>query len=244
MIDTRDAAALISKRGQMIGVWCGYGFVLLFFIASWPIAEFIPPPSPLLSGEQLLSKYADNITMVRLAMPLGLIAGMLVVPFSITMAIQLARLEGRIPFWGFTCASAGACNAVAFYLPFIFFSAGYYRMDRAPDLVLLISDMAWLEYLMVWPPIIMQILCVAIVGLSYKGPLTILPRWFCWLSIWISLLIMPAGLVIFFKSGPFAWNGVISWWIPASSFGLYWLLLSWMMGRAVQNHEHEAATSN
>lgn len=240
-IDQTQKSLPMSKTAQMVGVWCGLGFVFWFFFASWPMAQFIPPPSPTLTGEQLLAKYADNIWMVRAAMPVGLIAGMLVVPFSVTMAIQIARLEGRIPFWAITCVAAGACNAVAFYLPFIFFSAAYYRLDRAPELVQLISDMAWLEYLMVWPPIIMQILCVAIVGLSYKGPLQILPRWFCWLSIWVSLLIAPAGLVIFFQTGPFAWNGLISWWIPAGTFAGYWLILTWIMRNAVLQHAAEAA---
>lgn len=232
----QSAGQYVSPKAQMLGVWCGLGFVFWFFFASWPMAQFIPPPSPTLSGEELLARYAGNIWMVKAAMPVGLIAGMLVVPFTVTMSIQLARLEGPIPFGAITNLLAGACNAVAFYLPFIFFSAAYYRADRAPDLVLLLSDMAWLEYLMVWPPIIMQILCVAIVGLSYKGPLDILPRWFCWLSIWVSLLIVPASLVIFVYDGPFAWNGLISWWIPAGSFAAYWVLLSWMMRRAVLDH--------
>lgn len=231
----------VNKTPQLIGVWSGLAFVFLFFLASWPMAQFIPPPSPMLSGEELLAKYADNIWMVRASMPVGLLAGMFIVPFTATMAIQIARLEGRVPFWAITCVGAGAANAVAFYLPFVFFSAGYYRLDRDPELVRLISDMAWLEYLMVWPPIVMQILCVAFAGLTYKGPLRIFPRWFCFLSLWVSLLIAPAGLVVFFTSGPFAWNGIISWWIPCLSFASYWLVLVWIMRRAVIDHAKEVA---
>lgn len=229
----------MNKTAQMIGVWCGVGFVVLFFVASWPMSHFMPPPSPLLSGEELLAKYSDNIFMVRASMPVGLIAGMLVVPFSTVLAIQLARLEGRIPFWAITCVGAGAANAVAFYLPFFLFATAYYRLDRSPELVQLISDLTWIEFVTVWPPVVMQILCVAFVGLSYKGPLQIIPRWFAFLSLWMAFLIMPAGLVVFVHDGPFAWNGIISFWIPAASFGTYFLLLAWMMRRAVLNHADE-----
>lgn len=229
----------MNKTAQIVGCWCGFGFVFLFFFACWPMAHFLPPPPPTLTGAELLARYADNIGMIRASMPVGMIAGILVVPFSTTMAIQLARLEGKVPFWAITCVGAGAANAVAFYLPFFLFATAYYRLDRSPELIQLISDMTWIEFVTVWPPVVVQILCVGIVGLGYKGPLTIIPRWFAFASLWIALLIAPAGLVVFFKTGPFAWNGIISFWIPAVAFGSYWVALSWMMRRAVLDHEAE-----
>jgi hypothetical protein len=229
----------MNKSAQMVGVWCGLGFVLLFFFACWPMAHFMPPPSPLLTGDELLAKYSDNIFMIRASMPAGMIAGVLVIPFTATMAIQLARLEGRMPVWAITCVGAGAANAVAFYLPFFIFATAYYRLDRSPELIQLMSDLAWIEFLTVWPPVVMQMLCVAIVGLTYKGPLTIIPRWFSFLSLWMAFGILPAGFVQFFKTGPFAWNGIIGFWLPAFCFGGYFLLLAWIMRRAVLNHAEE-----
>ena len=233
----------MNKTAQMVGVWCGLGFVFFFFFACWPMSHFLPPPSPLLTGEELLAKYSDNIFMIRASMPVGMIAGVLVIPFSTTMAIQLARLEGRIPFWAITCIGAGAANAVAFYLPFFIFAAGYYRLDRSPELVQLLSDLAWIEFVTVWPPVVMQMVCVAIVGLTCKGPLQIIPRWFAFLSLWMACGILPAGLVQFFKIGPFAWNGIIGFWIPAVCFGAYFVVLTWMMRRAVLNHAEEHAAN-
>lgn len=231
----------MSTRAQLVGVWCGLAFVFLFFFACWPMAEFLPPPSPLLSGEELLAKYADNIFMIRASMPVGMIAGVLVIPFSTTMALQLARMEGRVPFWAITCFGAGAANAVAFYLPFFIFATAYYRLDRSPELIQLMSDLAWIEFVTVWPPVVMQMLCVAFVGLSYQGPLQIVPRWLAYLSLWMALGIAPAGLVQFFKTGPFAWNGLISFWLPAFCFAMYFLVLVWAMRRAVLNQAEEAA---
>lgn len=234
----------MNKTAQLVGVWCGVGFVLAFFFACWPMSHFMPPPSPLLSGEELIAKYSDNIFMIRLAMPVGMIAGVLVIPFSATIAVQLARLEGRVPIWAITCVGAGAANAVAFYLPFFIFATAYYRLDRTPELIQLMSDLAWIEFVTVWPPVVMQMLCIAIVGLTYKGPLQIIPRWFAFLSLWMAGGVLPAGFVQFFKAGPFAWNGVIGFWLPAFCFGAYWLLLSAMMYRAVQQHASEEQNDN
>jgi hypothetical protein len=40
---------------------------------------------------------------------------------------------------------------------------------------------------------------------------------------------VPACLLTFFKTGPFAWNGLLAFWVPATVFGLWF----WVVGFAV-----------
>lgn len=226
----------VSPKAQMFGWWSGIAFFFLFFLACWPMARFIPPPSPTLSGEELIAMYSDNILMIRAAMVVGLIGAMLLVPWSATLSIQVARMEGKVPFWAITCFGAGIANAVAFYLPFIFWAGGYYRMDRMPELVQLISDITWLEFVMVFPPYALQTLAIAIPGLAYKGDNVIFPRWFCFLSIWVCILIIPGGFALFFYSGPFAWNGLLAFWTPVTVFTIYFAAVLPIVRKAIRNH--------
>jgi len=38
----------------------------------------------------------------------------------------------------------------------------------------------------------------------------------------------PASFIVFFKDGPFAWNGVFVWWVPVTAF-LVWFLPNFTM---------------
>lgn len=37
-------------------------------------------------------------------------------------------------------------------------------------------------------------------------------------NIWVVILFLPAGIITLFKTGPFAWDGLIAFWIPALVF--------------------------
>jgi hypothetical protein len=39
--------------------------------------------------------------------------------------------------------------------------------------------------------------------------------------------------VVFFKSGPLAWNGLLTWWIPLSVYGAWLVVMAWLLLRAI-----------
>ena len=50
----------------------------------------------------------------------------------------------------------------------------------------------------------------------------------------------PASLLGFFKSGPFAYNGLLAFWLVAIDFFLWMLVMSAVAFRAVSNDERRA----
>jgi hypothetical protein len=65
---------------------------------------------------------------------------------------------------------------------------------------------------------------IAIAVLTDKNPEPIFPRWVGYLNVWTAVLIIPAGLIEFFKTGPFAYDGAISFWFV-------WLVFfGWIIG--------------
>lgn len=226
---------------QRFGVWSGIGFFMLFWIALVIFMGFLPPPSPTLTGQEILASYAEHLFGLRFALWLAFLGTMLLVPWSAVIAMQMARIEGRYPMLAVTSFGAGVANAVAFYLPFVFWAAAAYRMDRMPELVQLMSDLAWLEFVMLYAPFAVQTATVAVVGLTDKSATPTFPRWFCFLSFWTVLLVVPGGFAVFFQSGPFAWNGLLAFWTPVVIFCIYFLTLVALLFKAINRQEAAAA---
>ena len=102
-----------------------------------------------------------------------------------------------------------------------------------------LNDMGWLPFDgFVWT-IIWQNLVIGMAALMDKRARPIFPRWYGYLSIWCSFLYLPAGFNVFFKDGPLAWNGAISWWVLlAAIFG--WLMTTtWLLLKAITRQEQE-----
>jgi hypothetical protein len=227
---------------QRFGVWSGVGFFFLFWLACITLSGFVPPPAPTLSGQDLLTLYRGHFFGIRFAMMVAYLAALLLVPWTAVISIQMARIEGRYPMMSLIAFGAGIANAVAFYMPFIFWSAAFYRAGRSPDLVQLFSDTAWLEFVMLYAPFAMQTAAIAVVGLSDKGPAPTFPRWFCYLSIWVAIATIPGGFADFFQGGPFAWNGLIAFWIPVTVFCVYFAALVPLLFKAIKRQEIEERT--
>ena len=122
-------------------------------------------------------------------------------------------------------------------LPFMFWSAGYFRPDRPPELVLLMSDMAWLEVVMYFSPFSVQCVAIAFAGFMDRSEHRVFPRWCCYVMLWTAILYLPASMAIFFFSGPFAFNGLIAFWVPVVVFSNYILVLAYVMNNYVKVQE-------
>lgn len=204
-----------------LGLWgCGIGFGVLFFVGLMPLAHFIPPPSPQLSGAQLMAEFGPHLAWVKFGILVGLLGAALLIPWSAMVSLQIARMEQgrRVPLWALFSFGAGCVNAVAFILPFIFWAGAFYRGDRSPELVQLINDMTWLEFLMFFPAFSMQLFCLAMAGFTQRQGPPVFPRWFLYLNLWMATIGGTGLISIFFFSGPFAWNGLVGFWLPVGSY--------------------------
>jgi len=229
-----EGAAAINPsivRYQRLAIWSGVLFATLFFVALL-MAGFIPPPSPQLSGPELMTLYHDRLVWVKAAMPVAILAAGLSLPWNAVIAGHIARIEGQsggMPILAITSFGAGTINTLFFYLPFIFWAGAFFRADRNPELLQLMSDTAWLAVVMLFSAAFVQNLCIALAGFADKSDRPVFPRWSCFAILWIAILFVPGALGIFFFSGPFAWNGLIVFWIPATVFGSEIMLLAYVM---------------
>ena len=85
-----------------------------------------------------------------------------------------------------------------------------------------INDFGWFLYLYTWPPFSVWALAIALAILWDTSERPAFPRWAGYMNLWLALLLVPAGLMLFFKSRPFAYDGIITFWVPTVAF-FFWI---------------------
>jgi hypothetical protein len=73
---------------------------------------------------------------------------------------------------------------------------------------------------------------VTIVALAGKSQNPVFPRWFGYQSIMTLVGLLPDQMLFFFKTGPFAWNGILGFWVPLTMFGSWFVTMFVLLRRA------------
>jgi hypothetical protein len=156
----------------------------------------------------------------------------LTIPFAALMASHVRRIEG--PFAPLFCINlcAGAAGVVAIFMPAMLLAAASYRPERSPELTQTLNDLAWIPFIMNGPPAILQAVSFGIAVLSDRSERPAFPRWLGFYNFWVAFCFLPACILVYFKTGPFAWNGLLSFWLAATVFGTYFILMGVMFIRA------------
>jgi len=222
---------------QRLFTWSGIVGVVLFFV-GFVFAGFIPPPSPSLTPTAVAAHYVEHANGVRFGMVLTLISGMFVMPMVGVMSAQIRRIQGISSAVVYAQISAGAAGTVFFFLGAVAFLTTAYRPERAIELTYVLNDFSWIMAVITWPPACMQCLIIGIAVLSDPGRPPVFPRWVGFLNFWVAIGFMPSGLLPFFKSGPFAWNGLLVFWLAGSVFVAWFIGMTVVLLRAIRQEEN------
>ncbi len=205
---------------------CGALFVLLLFPAMIMIG-LLPPMSPLRTAVEVAEFWSTNTGLKRCGLVIMLAAAGLQVPFGALIAIRIRRMEGRPSALAYVQIMAAALGVVAILLPTFAFAAASYRPERDPEVTQALNDLAWLPFVMNWPAATIQCL---VIGFAIFGAVhTVWPRWLGYFNVWCGFIFAAGGLVVLFKDGVFAWNGLLAFWLVAVFFGVWFLVMSWFL---------------
>ena len=209
---------------QRYSIFSGIFGMVLFFI-SLLLAQWLPIPAPSMSADEVATMYQANTSMIRLCGTLMATSTFFVGPFYAVVYVQLKRLEGNAHTMAATQLCVGAANLIFFLLPGILICVAAYRPERPVDVTYALNDMVFLVMIMPWQFAAMQAVACGLAIIRSSQKVVIFPRWVAFANFWIALLFVPGTLIPFFKTGPFAWNGLLAFWIPAVVFGGWYLLM-------------------
>ena len=146
----------------------------------------------------------------------------------------MKRIEGRFSPLVYAQIAAAACLAIEFIYPCAWWGLAAFRPTDDPEIIQRLNDLAWLAFLGIVSTGMVQAFMLAILTLSDTRADPVYPRWFGYLNLWCGTLFFPAGLIFFFKDGPFAWNGILAWWVALTAFTIWMIAVTAMTAKAIK----------
>jgi hypothetical protein len=150
-------------------------------------------------------------------------------PGSIAFGIMLAKIEGRWPLWSITTAVCGVFISLIVFFNACAWIVAAYRPETGADVIQAWSDWAWFAFLLGWIYLAIEMIASGVVELLDDRPEPMIPRWLTWLTFAGAATLFFAAGPAFFKSGPFAYHGLLAFYLPVIIWGAYLVLTTFYM---------------
>lgn len=211
----------MNTKTQRLCAWSTPVFLALFLIGILILARFVPPPSPSLAADELARIFNENRNGIRLGCLVAMLGVGLLGPFVAVISVQLKRIEGESSPLAYAQLVLGAYLLIVIIGPLTNLEAAAFRADRAPELIQLVSDQAWLLFVGGFYPLVAQLTVIGVAILRDRSENPVFPRSLAYVNFWCAIGSAPAAGINFLKDGPLAWDGVMSWWIPVTAFTVW-----------------------
>lgn len=220
---------------QRLCAWTGPAAVVLSMLGMVVVGGYIPATNPAGSATEIARFYTENTGSIRLGMIISMIGFTLFVPFGIAIAMQTRRME-KVPVMTYVQIASVAISALEGVMSTCIWLTASFRPDEvSPELTRALHDLGWITFLVDVPPFSVWMVAIGIAILRDRNPVPIFPRWLGFLNFWVALLILPALLLPFFKTGPFAYNGILALYLPFGSFFIWMVIMTFALFRALGN---------
>ena len=224
----------MSARNQRFCLYGGLLFIVMFF-AGWGLtAGFMTPlPTPRESPLQVARFFGGDTFAIRLGLLITIAGAPLQAFFAALIAEHMRRIEGVLAPLASAQLVLGGLAVLLVTLPCFVWEVAAFRPTRDPNLIALLNDVAWLSFIGAFAPAAAQSIAIglAVIGDGRERP--VFPRWVAYFNFWAALLFIPGGIVFFAHRGPFAWNGIFPFWIPAAVFGAWFLVMFAVLRSAI-----------
>jgi hypothetical protein len=200
-------------------------------LIGWLISGMLPVPmGPSSSTDEVVAFFTDAPDRVMAGFVLSSIGVVLMAPMLALISVHMLRMEGRMPVLAFTQLLVAAVTVVINMFPQMIFAIAAFRVDRDPGDIVLLNDAAWLLLFTGITPFMVQNVAIGVAILRDRTE--IFPRWLGYLNLLVAFSFVPDVLAYFFKTGPFAWNGVFVFWLALTTYSVFLFAMSLACRRA------------
>lgn len=212
------------KKLADYAAWTG-PLALVVTLVGWLIAGMLPLPlGPGESTDDIVAFFVDDANRVRAGFVISSIGVVLMLPMLALISLHLYRMDRANPLLAFLQLITAAATMVINMFPQMIFAIAAFRTDRDPGDIVLLNDMAWLMLFTGIAPFIVQNVAIGVAILRDRTGT--FPRWVAWLNFFVAFSFLPDVLAYFFKTGPFAWNGIFVFWLALTTYSVFLVVMS------------------
>lgn len=211
----------VKRRIDLSLLWCGVPFIVLFFTGLLLFADFVPPPSPALSAEEVAAVFEDRAVSIRTGMLLCFVGSMFVLPLGAGIINQTRRIAVAPGLTILQVMSVAALVLILIFPIMLWWVAAFRPGERPAEDVQFANDLACVIFVGGLVPPVAWALSTGVAILCDTNSDPVFPRWAGYLSLFVALAQLPALALVYTHTGPFAWDGLMSWWIPLSDFFIW-----------------------
>jgi hypothetical protein len=234
-----------SRVGERIIYWTWVPLLATLIAAFLLFPGFIPPVSPRASAAEVAEFYRQDLSRVRYSMILFNWFGVALIPFVLLIAERMRGMAHRTPVLRYCVIGVAGAAPIVFLTSTVFWLLAAFRPDRSPDLTLLTNDLAWITFTCGVPFLVALFLFLALAIFWDDQPEPVFPRWVGWFNVAMALAVAPAAFAGLARSGVFAWDGFVSFWVKNIAFALWVVVMASVLRPAMRRHEghHIEATT-
>jgi hypothetical protein len=239
-IDTAAHSATVYRVWR-ICAWAG-PIYLVGLVGFWGLlAGFVPAPPQYLNAEQITGFFlADNLR-IRAGMVGTLFVAPLYFVWSLAISAIMKKIEGPDGLLAQLEFVGGIATAfVTLGFSIMWLTASVRTELRAPQDIQLLVDLGWFIFDTTIMVTAIQMVAFAGALLMDKRATPLLPKWLAWYSLASAATFVAAFIMPFVQDGPFAWHGIITYWVVLSSFFVWMAATSFYLFGAVKRVEQES----
>lgn len=194
-------------------------FYNLFGVVFFIMSRTQPPPKPWWDANRVVQWFAENQWGLLSGFSLIFAFGGLVLASTALIAYSMRRMSVSPAFaWSYLIIYSLSILP-GMLVTCIALVVGAIRPDRDPKIMHALYDMGFIAFSGTMGIFLIGSVVWAVAILIDKNG--ILPKWLGYFNIANALTEVVVATCVIFKSGPFAWNGTIAFWINFAVFGIY-----------------------
>jgi hypothetical protein len=233
----------MSERSQKALIWWAIVFAVIYGLALVLLLDMVPPPSAKLSAVQIAHWYAIRHTKIRVGAVIASWTSGFMVPLAIVVAEQIRRQERTSRVWTWMTLLGGGLMSIPLVLPPVMWGVAAFTPARDPQVTSIMHELGMLTLVTTDQYFVFMWVAVCVISfVPATAKHSPFPRWYGYFTAWTAIMFEAGAFAFLPRTGPFAWNGLLVFWVPLTLFGVWIAVTSYQLFGALrlQRAEREA----
>jgi len=206
----------------------------VFACVGWLVLGPGPPRFDITAQQTADFFISHGVTQYLVGLTLFEIAFLFQLFWTVQLGVTLWKLEGGTRSITLVAIISGLTVPIIMLLDCGFWAAAVYRAGTlSPDVLQGLNDAAWFGAIFFWPVMLAFYPLTGYLIRRSHGQPGALPRW----TGTLTYVLAPTQILwlggVFTKTGPFAMDGILGYWVPLAAWGIQCLTLSVAMFRVL-----------